>query len=350
MKKSSKVYLAAAVCIGVGIVFTAGGIMAGGWPGVAVNSHGIRMLGDRREEYILEKTKLSDFTSADIHLRYGDFSVIPSDDYYLEYCLNGDGREPEYEIEDETFVFEEAPAASEGFQIMSFGISDMRRSHYMNLYVPEDVYFENFDLNHEYGDVQAEKLKGTSIKLNLDYGDLYAGTIQGEKAEVNLTYGTMDAEEITGSQKLEISMNYGDLTVENLNAPENGSVNLENGNASLVSCTAGNMTIDLEYGDLKVQMIKGDNLNIENKSGDVTLGELALEKKGTISLEYGNAKMGLSGILEEFTLNLNTDYGEIHVPGTGRFEHETDEKNFYQQGTGDKILTVSLSSGDITIS
>lgn len=311
MKKSSKLYLAAAVCIGAGIVFTAGGIMAGGWPGVAVNSHGIRMLGDKREEYVLEKTKLSDFTSADIHLRYGEFAVIPSDDYYLEYCLSGDGREPEYEIKDGTFVFEEEPAASEGFQIMSFGVSDMRRSHYMNLYVPKDVYFENFDLNHEYGDAQAENLQGTSIKLNLDYGDLHAGTIQGEQVELDLTYGKMDADEITVSQKLEISM---------------------------------------DYGDLKVQTLEGENLNIEDKSGDVTIGELILKKHGRISLDYGSAKMCLSGMLEEFTLNLNTDYGEIHVPGTGRFEQETDEQSFYQEGTGNKSLTVSCSSGDITIS
>lgn len=351
MKKNSKVYIAAAVCIGIGIVLTAGGIMAGGRPGVSVGSDGIRMLGDRnREDYVLEKTKLDDFSSVEMNLDYGDFHLIPSDGYYLEYCLSGNSQKPKYEVNNGTFIFSEKPVVSYvQFQIMSFDFHEFLGQYYVNLYVPEDIYFENFVLNNDSGNAGIETLEGKSIDIQLSYGDLSADTIGGETVKIDLASGNLEAGQVTGRQKLDISLDYGDLEAESLNAAGSGEMDLGSGNLTLDSCIAGDMSMNLDYGDLKIQVMKGSSLMLDNSSGNVTIGELTLEDKGIFTLDYGDAKVGIGDDLTGYTMNLNTDYGEISVPESGKLTKEEEEQSCRLEGTGDKKLEIDCSSGDITV-
>lgn len=352
MKKNSKIYIAAAACVGIGIVLTAGGIMAGGIPGVSIGSDGIRMLGDRnREGYLLEKTELEEFSSVEMDVDYGNFRLIPSDGYYLEYCLNGRNQKPEYEVNHNTLIFNEKSAANHvQFQLISFGISEVHEEYYVNLYVPEDVYFENFVLENGGGDAEIENLKGGSIDLHLDYGTLSADVIEGDTVKIELESGKMEAEQVTGREELKISLDYGDLTAETLNAAGTGKVVLSSGNMTLDSCIAKDMQMHLDYGDAKIQEMKVDSLEIANESGNVTIGELALEDQGSLTLDYGDANIGIGDDFTGYTMDLRTDYGEITVPEAGRLIKEDDEQSYRLEGTQDKKLEISCSSGDIMVS
>ncbi|MDO4306199.1 MAG: DUF4097 family beta strand repeat-containing protein [Eubacteriales bacterium] len=390
MKKNSRIYIAAAVCIGIGIICTAGGIMAGGRPGVSLGSDGIRMLGDdNRDDYILEKTKLEEISAVEMNLDYGDFHLIPSDGYYLEYSLSGHSQKPKYEVNNGTLIFNEKPIVSYvQFQIMDFDLPSARGQYYVNLYVPEDVYFDTFVLNNNSGNAEIETLRGEAIKLYLGYGKLSAESIAGDTVEASLDSGDMEAGEITGGKKLEITMDYGNLQLDDCTAGElnvtlesgslsaerlaaetleihdsyggvkaedltvtgAGKFTLDSGNLTIGTCKAGDMEMNLEYGNLKVQSMNGESLTVDNSSGDVEIEELILEKKGMLTLEYGNAAVGLGDSISEYTMRLDTEYGKIKVPDVGRLTAEDEEESFRLEGTLGKELEIYCSSGDITVS
>lgn len=313
MKKSNKIYIAAAVCIGAGIILTAGGIMAGGKPGVALSSDGIRMLGDaQKEDYVLEKTELEAFSSVEMNLDYANFKLIPSDGYYLEYCLGGNSQKPKYEVKNGKFVFEEKPVVNYvQFQIMSFGISEYYGQYCVNLYVPEDVYFDTFVLNNSSGDAEIGDLKGKSIELYLGYGKLSADSIEGNTVELTLESGNLEAEKVSAGESLEITMSYGDLNAETLKSADlairnsagnikteglyadmKGDINLDYGNLQMTDCRAGELKMTLGSGDLRAENLTAKTLEIFDSYGGMKAENLTVTDTGSITMDSGSLTLG----------------------------------------------------------
>ena len=124
----------------------------------------------KRERYPqaweLKKTKLEEFSELSISLDYSNLSILPGDDYYLEYRLDGACTEPEYSVSYGKFAFQEGRTQakySAGFHFFFNPWASYNRGpFYVTLYVPEKQYFDLMSLsnesgNIEIGDIQAKK-------------------------------------------------------------------------------------------------------------------------------------------------------------------------------------------------
>ena len=309
MRRGKKVMLAGAGCIGAGIVLTAAGAMAGGTVGMLLDSSGIHMAGDAREEaHILEKTELPEFTSADIAIDSGDFRLAASDGYYLEYSLDGNHREPEYGVENGTFVFSEASSVN----LINLGLalwetSDAAKNQ-VTLYVPEMI-FEEFALKNSYGDADLGSLSGKSVKISLESGDLKAETIE--------------------AQDLSVSNSYGDVKIENGKA-DTANLSLESGNLESGTIETRDLSVSGSYGDLAMENCKAETADFE--------------------LESGDAVVNIAEDIAAYDIELNTESGQIYAPEIGTRTGTDDEEKFRFNAGGEKKLTISSSYGDIHLS
>lgn len=336
MKRTGKIYAAAAICIGLGIALTGGGILAGGWPGMAVGREGIRMADDfYKEAHRLEKTELEEFSSADIRINSGNFYILPSDGFYLEYCLSGTGQKPSYTVEDNKFVFEET--ADFEFYIMNFEIGRPQEEYYMKLYVPEDIYLDALRLKGSSGNAFMDKLSAGNIDVELSYGNLEAGEIQAEEMKLSLGSGAVDFERLLTKENLDIRLESGNLTGEELLAGtfaiDNtyGNIKVKEAEAKKAefSLNSGNLTceelavtedlsIRLESGELKTEKLSAQTFVIDSTYGNLTFGELEAEK-AEISANTGNVKAetcsGGSFLMTAESGNINIGEG-IFVDGS----------------------------------
>lgn len=237
MKTSSKMYIAGTICIGAGILFAAGGILTGGRPGVAIGPDGIHMAGDSRKEvYILEKTPLESFSSAEIFVTHGDFSLIPSDGYYLEYELDGE-QEPGFQVQDGTFTFQERPMDNYlQFGMISWDMELTGEACYVKLYVPEDVFFESFVLNKESGNLLLGACRAEDLSIHLESG----------QAQIQLA-------EDPSEYHMELKTEDGSIK-----APDVGTVRSEDGETSFyyAGSTEKRLSVYSESGDILVTAIR----------------------------------------------------------------------------------------------
>lgn len=349
MKKRNKWYLAAGGCIAAGVILVSVGVAAGGWPGITISSKGIHFVGDARENgaYILEKTELEDFSSADISLDYGDFQLIPSDGFYLEYCLSPGSREPEYSVKDGTLSFKEHPGNE--IMIMNLGTDwfDGENADYeVKLYVPEDMVFEKFILDNESGDIQAENVEAKTLDWNVEYGDLTAESVKGDQVTItaesgNCTIGACKAETLVFDSE------YGDIKLETCEAKE-GNIRLESGSLKIQEANLGETVLESAYGDVSFQKCEMDKADITMESGKL---EMLKAKLGETKIEsaYGDVTVELEDEEASYTMDLSTEYGTIEAPKAGRHFSQDDEESFQMDGSGNKKLTIQCESGDIRI-
>lgn len=349
MSKKNKIYIAAVCCAGLGIVLTAGGILAGGKPGLSVGSTGVHLMGEEPEDYVLEKTALEEFSEAEIYVEYGDFRLIPSDGYYLEYRIDGSMGKPEYQAENGAFTFRETPKKEVlRFQIMDWGHTGARGKSYVNLYVPEEMFFRKFSLDSDSGDGELETLQGENLELDLEYGDLNAGTIQGEQVKITSDSGNFTIQTLKAGE-LELENEYGEVKAETLTVDRTGEITQDSGGLRLGACEAGDLTISLEYGDLTAESLRAGTLTAESDSGNMKIGSLQIEDKASFRLEYGDVTLGLAGDPEEYTMKLETEYGSVHAPEGGRSISDDDKTVYQSQGTKKKSLEITCESGDIQV-
>lgn len=237
MKTRGKMYIAGTICIGAGILFAAGGILAGGRPGVAIGPDGIHMAGDSWKEIcVLEKTPLEDFSSAEIFVKHGDFSLIPSDGYYLEYQLEGE-QEPSFQVQEGTFTFQERPMENDlQFGIFFWDMDITDEACYVKLYVPEDVFFESFVLNQESGNLLLGACRAEDLSIYLESG----------QAQIQLA-------EDPSEYHMELKTEYGSIQ-----APDVGTIRSEEGETSFyfAGSTEKRLSVYSESGDILVTSIR----------------------------------------------------------------------------------------------
>lgn len=349
--KTKKFYLAAAVCLAAGAVFAVAGFVAGGRPGVVAGFDGIRLTGGGAyDDYILEKTPLEEFDSAEISLEYADFELAPADGFYLEYRIDGSGRKPEYAVKDGVFTFSEREASNFiRMHILDFNISPGHGQYKVTLYVPEDVLFEKFKLENDNGDVSLGELRAKAAELSMEYGDLSADVVEGDQVELEAENGGIEAGEVTGHKKLEVELEYGDMEAEAVSGAE-VSIQNQSGNVDLQKLQSdGQAELAMEYGDLTIQEAAAERLFVENSNGDVKIEKLTPGSDSVLTLEYGNAEVGVRGGAASCAMSLYTEYGSIDAPESGMHLSDDDGESCRIEGDSSKQLEISCESGDITV-
>lgn len=262
------------------------------------------------KSHTLEKIKIDKFSEADISLNCSNFSIFPSDDYYLEYCLSGTFREPEYSVSNGKFQFREGnPRTKFQFNLLA-NPAEQEGPYYLNLYVPEKQYFEFLNLSVEDGNVSLEQTEAKKAALSLEYGNLELGSFTGESLTITSDSGNIAFDSLTCGQ-LDISAEYGNVTGESISISDRADLNLDSG------------ILNLKHASFKdVEIIS----------------------------EYGEILLELADAVSDYNYDLEAEYGSIKLNGTDLKMNEDDTVVYQKRDDSKKkSIFISCESGDVSI-
>lgn len=355
MKKKAKIYTIGACCIAAGILITGAGIAAGGWPGVSVSSTGVHTAGNhnKKEPYVLEKTKLDEFDNINIHLEYADFDIIPSDDFYLEYRLLGSQNTPEFNTDNKTLTLKEIP--NNNGQIMFFNFGSFywgdndayeNEKYYVKLYVPEDKVYDEVKIFSSSGDFSAATLEAQDLSLEVEYGDIDADTINGKSLNLSMDSGNFKVEEVK-SDTMTLTNDYGYTRIRDLNAGT-AEIEVDSGDVNVDKAIIDDLTLSDSYGAVKFSYADIAEARISMSSGDLSILDAVIGSLEADS-EYGDVDVHLRDDPSSYTMKLKTEYGSVNVPYDGSYISGDDVERFEMEGKIGKSLKISCDSGDITV-
>ncbi len=297
--------------------------------------------------YILEKTKLNEFSEATIDLDYSNISIIPSDDYYLEYRLDGTCTEPEYNVSNGAFHFKEGYVQQKyRFSLNFFGSPSHTEPYYLNLYVPKEHYFNLLKLISDSGNINLEQINAKKAEISAEYGNLTLGTLNAENCNVIADSGNIDLKTLTCND-LTISAEYGNITGDTITVSKDAKLTLDSGNLTLSQLTADMLKISNEYGNCSIDQITVKSSTISMDSGNLNFKNASLGNT-SIDSEYGEISLALTEDTSNYNYDITAEYGTLLIDGKKIKENEDGNVIYQKQNNQNKnTLYIHCDSGNI---
>lgn len=299
--------------------------------------------------HTLEKTKLNEFSEATIDLDYSNISILPSDDYYLEYRLDGTYTEPEYYVSNGSFYFKEGYTKQKyKFSLNLFGSPSNIEPYYLNLYVPKEHYFNLLKLISDSGNINLEEINAKKVEISAEYGNLTFGTLIAESCSIIADSGNIDLKTLNCND-LTISAEYGNITGDTITASKDAKFTLDSGNLTLSQLTADMLKLSNEYGNCSVDQITIKSSTISMDSGNLDLKNASLGNTN-IDSEYGGIFLTLAEDTSNYNYDITAEYGNLSIAGKKIKENE-DGTIIYQKQDNQKknMLYIQCDSGNIHI-
>lgn len=340
---NSKKILTIFVGIAIGASVILGGIIVGTGIKKGKNAFASSEI-EKAAPYVLEKTSLDDFSEISISMSYADISIIPSDGYYLEYRLDGTCKEPTYSISNGKFEFKEGNT-QEKYQIC-FGFFP-EETFYLNLYVPEDAYFDLLSIYNDSGNVDFKQIQAKEAEFTLDYGNLDFENFTGDTFQLTMDSGNLDFGTISCND-LTIKNEYGNVTGDSLTASTSGSIKLDSGNLDAQQLSSNKFSLTNTYGNTDIYSFASSNSTFTIDSGNLSLLDADFENVN-IRNEYGNVDLELRQALTDFNYDLSAEYGDIRVDNQ-KMQPNDDAESIYKKDNGkDRNIDIFCDSGNIDV-
>ena len=266
------------------------------------------------QPYQLEKTKIDEFSELSLQLDYSNVSIIPSDGYYLEYCLDGTNKEPEYEIKDGKLSFQEGkPRQDFHFSWNLFGYPKGQEEFYLNLY----------------GNLTGESLSGENLTIGIESGNLEIGAIRCDNLQIKAEYGNVTGDSFTASGQADIK--------------------LDSGNLELSQLSAGDFRLSNEYGGCTVESYQVTDGFISMDSGNLKLRKAAMGNLEILSA-YGNVDLSLAGDVSDPDYDMEVEYGTLKIGGKTIEPDEDGCTSYTDPGRQkDSSIQIQCESGNVTV-
>lgn len=300
----------------------------------------------------LKKTKLDEFSEISISLSYCDFSILPSDDYALEYRMDGICEEPEYSVSDGSFHFQEGRTQDKyraGFHFF-FNPANSPANQgpfYVNLYVPKDAYFNLLCLSDESGTIEIGDIKASKAEITADYGNLDIDSFSGKKLSINADSGNIDLGNVA-CDNLEISDEYGNISADSLIIAKNTVIKLDCGSLKVSKLESDQLTLSNEYGNCTADEITVKSSNISMESGSLKLQQATLGNT-EINSSYGDTTLSLANDVSAYNYDLKAEYGSVTLDGKN-IDANDDGEIYYQKDNGqNNDIRIISESGNIKI-
>lgn len=243
-----------------------------------------------------EKVAIEELTALDVESIYSDFEIIASDGYYIEYSYYYINNEPTLTINDGKLVFSDRDMNTGNYSIQ------MNEDNYLKIYIPTTT---NFD----------------EIKIAKSSGDCFVGSFLANEVSITNHYGeTM----ISNSQakQLNLFVSSGKITVLKSNIKD--------------------VDITNNYGELEIKTSTFSELKGSFNSGNVGVEDSSIDQV-EIDNAYGSVALELIGKYEDYKYNIINEYG------TTKINDEVLAKSVLIDRGADKLIDLSVTSGDIEI-
>lgn len=323
MKKITKrILIASAVTAGTGVVFMGVGIALGGWPGVVFTKGGIHSPYEQKTPYRQEKKEIEPFSELSLYVgSEADVVVMASKDekYYVEYTLDGNYGKPKCELTNGKLSI--AQQDHNGYMTGMFGLNLGENlsgeKSYITVYIPKGTLLETADIYNDYGNVNwsnVNGLKAETFVLQSEYGDSTISDVSGKVFTVQSECGEVELDRVL-FEKMKVEALDGDVL------------------SSEISCSFADVT--LEYGDLRWDAQKLENLTCQAECGDV---DLILPEE-----------------LEKYEVDLQIEYGDLSLPKDtphDQYREEDGEVSYRisasEKNAGKKISVIN-EEGDVKV-
>lgn len=389
MKKYQKVLLVTAGCLTLagGIVMVTG-LAMGGSLGLKLTSKGIYTANDQGK-YIEESKDLKDIKNLEISAGYGNIYIEEGDSFRLEYGYDDMFVIPEYKSENGKVSFNLKNVQQNGISLIGIGdFYSQKQQDYIKVILPKDIELDQLKVNADYGELSLNQADIKKLIIEGDSGNTSITNVNMDELDLDLDYGKLEMENCVvpklmidnetsssdmklkniTSKNVEIRTDYGNISIDEMKADQveiansNGSVNLRNVEGNTKHKRMDVLSIKGEYGNFNLKNIKTNSLNIENEYGTVDgdniiavkniirqeSGKCSIDSLNTsdtnIKNEYGDVTLTLVKPKKEYDFYLDSDDGDVSING------ESFGDNYTRDQGNDKQVRVSVEySSRITI-
>lgn len=162
--------------------------------------------------------------------------------------------------------------------------------NWITVEIPSELQAE-FAINTNYGDVSVSDLKG-SMTIDADCGDVKLNRCTFSKLVCSLDFGDIDIDGIS-AETIQLTNHCGDIEAEGI---------------------AGNISASCDFGDISLGRVLGNDISLENNCGDIDCVILGNEADYTITAE---TNVGDKNIQNKsggrYKLYAQTDFGDISI-------------------------------------
>lgn len=201
-----------------------------------------------------------------------------------------------------------------------------------NNYIHDEEYdFNNTISFSELADFDSIEINGNIMELNIESdSDYYTGeiSIHYNKAKLEPDVYVKDSKLII-NQKIPGNLHGNNNCIVDIFIPE--SLKLEN------------TSIETNIGEIDISDIKTNNLKVETNIGEIDISNVDFQKAETTN-NIGEIKIEAIYPLDEYTIGLSTNVGEVNVGSTKV------KKSFNHKGSTSKIIKASSNVGELSIS
>lgn len=176
-------------------------------------------------------------------------------------------------------------------------------------------------ITSNFGDVTLSEIHAPSMILSVNSGNLMAKTIVAPMV-VDSNFGNAEVSDMTGD--LVLRGNSGDITINKI---------------------SGNIDIDNQFGDLSITDSKG-TVKLDVNSGDIESKNMELTGPMTVSLGFGDGKIGLKNDIDDLSFDVEASFGKVKI-NKGNTKIERENGSIFRE-KGPIPIKGNASSGNIT--
>lgn len=166
------------------------------------------------------------------------------------------------------------------------------------------------------------------------------------KSEIDTSDGDVKIEGLK-SDNLNLSVDYGDTKLENSEI-RNGRISSADGDIDVRETKLENIEINDSYGDVKCKQCSFSNVNVKLSAGEIKIYNPYFEGDVKLESSFGDVKIESDDELKDTSIDAKTSFGDVKVSSniTGERTETSFERNIENQVAK---LQIKCSDGDIRI-
>ena len=267
------------------------------------------------KEFNVDNPVLDPITSIVIYTGAANVELIESDHFAVVIDYLYWEEEPEYTLENGKFYFDDRKAFPESYSI-NFNLDNK-----IKIYLPASTQLTDLSIQNASGDVTLSGFIAENMQVTISYGDFELKNAASKVADITLSSGTSKISEFQAG-KLNFTNSYGNAIFTKINTDEmklpsevsydSFDINMSSGDVTINQLNVNSASIRDSYGNISLNKITAEDFRMDLSSGNLELKDGDLQHID-VSNSYGDVTLQLIGIESDYSMNLNTSYGDIKV-------------------------------------
>jgi DUF4097 and DUF4098 domain-containing protein YvlB len=300
---------------------------------------------DDAKEFTIEKNVVDPITDINIRTGIAEVELIESDQFYVEIEYLYWEDEPEYSLENGELYFNDTDCLPNSYSI------NFNLDNHIRIYLPKGSKMNNIRIEDASGDVNISSFIAEELDITVSYGDFTMKEAAAADTDITLSSGTSNITDFQ-SGEIDFTNSYGNANFTNINVTplqlaqdttfDRFNVTMSSGDVKMKGLASKTIEITNSYGDITIDTLTTDEIELNLSSGNCEImnGDII---STDIRNSYGDVTLGLLGVVNDYSLDLDTSYGKIQVEENHYEDHVT------IQGNGTRMIKTELSSGDVAV-